>query len=161
MRVLNFESKMGRLAREIEEASFQGREVDIAYLHDKLNSEFSRKQISDWASNLTKRGYLEKLGTGKYRASRKLHDLAGRESKEPSAETRKTERIIIRKKSPEKAVRTGEERHEVDLTRFINLVQRLEACLDRLESITARFYDQAELEKAVSVMEKALVRFRT
>jgi len=59
MRSMNPESNMGRLAREIEEVSFTGQEVDIGYLHQKLGSEFSRKQVSDWTSNLRKRGYLE------------------------------------------------------------------------------------------------------
>lgn len=160
MRSMNPESNMGRLAREIEEVSFADQEVDIGYLHHKLGSEFTRKQISDWTSHLRKRGYLEKLGIGRYKATQQLHLTMGRDLNETLDQSRTTERIIVRKKRPKKAP-AAEEMHQVDLTHFINLVNRFGDSLNKLEDIISRFHDQAELQKAVDVMKNSLAQQKT
>ena len=70
--------------------------------------------------------------------------------------SKKPGKVVVRRKSQEHENETGKERHEVDLALLINLLERFEACLDRLDHITERFHDQAELQRAVEVMEKAL-----
>lgn len=158
MQGLNFESKMGRLAREIETASFQGQEVDIGFLQDRLGPEFSRKQISDWAAKLVKRGYLEKLGPGKFKAKPKLHQFAGRKSAQDEERPEESPAVIVRKKARAKRAEAGQAGHEAELTRLESLVQSLEACLTRLESITDKFQDRAELQELMDVLDKILAK---
>ncbi len=158
MQGLNFKSKMGRLAREIEAASFQGQEVDIGFLQDRLGPEFSRKQISDWAAKLVKRGYLEKLGLGKFKAKPKLHQFAGRKSAQDEAGPQESPAVIVRKKDRGERAEAGQAGHETDLTRLESLVQSLEDCLTRLETITDKFQDRTEFQEVMDALDKILAK---
>lgn len=159
---LNFESKMGQVAREIERASSHGRDADFDYLQKRLGQGFSRKEIADCASSLYKRGYLERLGHGKYKASQKLSQLAGRTGSAHSAEEHSKDSgqaapVIVRKKNREKA-EGAQYKHETDLARLENLLNRLEPCLDRLEKIAESLNSRAELQEVMDLLQKAVAK---
>jgi hypothetical protein len=162
MRGLNFESKMGHVAKEIERAAADGLDVDFDYLQERLGQELSRKEIADCASSLYKRGYVQRMGHGKYRASQKLHQLADKELGESLLEqTRPPEapaEVVVRKKSREEREVAAQEIQETDFDRLDSLLQRLEACLDRLERIAARLDKSADLQDVMDLMEKALAK---
>ncbi len=147
---------MGRVAKEIEEATSQGQQADIAYLYDKLGTKFTRKEIADCASSLFKRGYLERIGLGTYNAKQKLHHLVGRGFEKDVDKPKESPSIIIRKKSLDKRKEAEQEKYELDLASFNNLMQRLEDCLGRLEGVIDKLQNQAELEEALDMLEKAL-----
>lgn len=162
MRGLNFESKMGHVAKEIEKATSDDQDVDFDYLQQRLGQELSRKEIADCASSLYKRGYVERLGHGKYRASHKLRQMADRELEESLPEqaghAEASAEVVVRKKSRESSEEAAQELQETDFDRLDGLLQRLEACLDRLEKIAARLDKSADLQDVMDLLEKALAK---
>ncbi|MFO8033284.1 MAG: hypothetical protein R6U22_12165 [Desulfohalobiaceae bacterium] len=160
---LNFDSKMGQVAREIERAASNGRDVDFDYLQERLGQRFSRKEIADCASSLYKRGYLERLGHGKYKASQKLSQLAGRADPANSAEGHTEDSgqaapVIVRKKGREKPEEEAQHKHENDLAPLGDLLDRLESCLDRLEKIAESLNSRAELQEVMELLQKAVAK---
>ncbi|MFP4393302.1 MAG: hypothetical protein ACOC43_07115 [Desulfohalobiaceae bacterium] len=160
MKGLNFETKMGQVAMEIAKASTAGRDADLNYLQGKLGEGFSRKEIADSTSSLYKRGYLERLGLGRYRATQKLRQQTDREQEAAGQDGEPSAPVIVRKKSREKAEAGDVKRQESELDRLGNLLDRLESCLDRLENISLRLDSSEKLQGVMDSLQEALAKGR-
>lgn len=75
---LDLKTKLGQVIREFQRASYDCQDADIDYLQERLGSSLSRKEIASYASKLYNQGYLERLGSGRYRVTEKLSQLSGR-----------------------------------------------------------------------------------
>ncbi len=157
MQGLDFNTKLGQVAREIQRVSSNGQDTDLDHLQERLGEKLSRKDIADCASKLYRQGYAERLGFGKYRATDKLIQLAGKESEgslEQAEEAGKPAAVVFRKQSQEQAERAAKKRQEAELSRLGSLVDRLEAGLDRLQKVSERMAYNSELKKAMDLLEQ-------
>ncbi len=158
MQALDFTTKLGQIAREIQRVSSNGQDADLDSLQERLGEKLSRKNIADCASKLHRLGYAERLGFGKYRATDKLSQLVGKESEESLEQAEDAEKqpaVIFRKQSREQAERAAKKRQEAELSRLGSLVDRLEDCPGRLEKATERLAYNYELQEAMGLLEQA------
>lgn len=164
MQGLDFNTKLGQVASEIQRVSSAGQDTDLDHLQQRLGKKLSRKDIADCASKLFRLGYAERLGFGKYRATDKLSQLAGKESEgqpaEQAEDAGKPAAVIFRKQSREQAERAAKKRQEAVLVRLGKMLDRLEASLDKLENVSNSLNYNAELQEALDALKKALPRGR-
>lgn len=154
--MLNLESQQGRIARVLQKLSIYDTPVFLDDLLAEFETTLTKKQVADAVSHLIRRGYVERLGPGKYKTTEILNQAVATHKDDedqidaPIQEVREKP-VKIKRKSMEAS-------GKVDLIKLESFIERLEGAVERLEATAQKLQDHKEIQDALDVMEKALAR---
>jgi len=162
-KMLNLESQQGRVAKALQKLSYPDNQIVLDELATHFGPALSKKQVADSVSHLIRRGYVERLGPGRYKTTEMLNQAVETyrmdESKMDTLETpveaweeKDGENLVkIRKRSRESSA-------GIDPDNLEGLIDRLEQAVEKLEKTARDFQDYNELQDAMAIMEKALAK---
>ncbi|WP_045216148.1 hypothetical protein [Desulfonatronovibrio magnus] len=156
--MLNLESQQGQIARLVQKRSAHDAPVLLDDLAAELESTLTKKQVADGVSQLSRKGYVERLEQGKYTTTEILnlaveaYNANEGQMVEPSQENQE---------APLKKITKSEEVDaKVDLIKLQGLIQRLDGVVEKLEAATQKLQDHEEIQDALDVMGKALAKIK-
>ncbi|MFO7727600.1 MAG: hypothetical protein R6X11_04665 [Desulfonatronovibrio sp.] len=147
--MLNPESQQGRIARTLQKLSLHGTPVVLGDIVAEFENIFTKKQVADGVSHLIRKGYLERVEPGKYKATEMLNQGLG---------TYKSNEYTPVQESQEEPVKIRRPGMEVDLVKLEGFIERLERAVEKLETTAQKLQDHKEIQNALDIMEKALAR---
>ncbi len=71
--MINFDSHQGRVAKALQKMSYPDTQVVLAELAEHLEPTLTQKQVADSVSHLIRKGYVERLGPGRYKTTEILN----------------------------------------------------------------------------------------
>ena len=156
--MLNLESQQGRIAKALQKLSHPDKPVALDDLATEFEPALTKKQVADGVSNLIRKGYVERLGPGKYKTTEMLNqavEIYKVEEDKMDAPVQETleKPVKIRRKSREAG-------RQVDLSKLEGFIERLERAVEKLEITAQKLQDHKEIQDALDVMEKALARIK-
>lgn len=156
--MLNPESQQGRIARTLQKLSYNDSPVVLGDVVAEFETTLTKKQVADAISHLIRKGYVERLGPGKYKSTEMLNQTvetykADEAQADAPVQESQEKPVNIKRKIKEAG-------GEVDLIKFESLIERLERAVERMEKAAQKLQDHQEIQDALDVMEKALASRR-
>lgn len=154
--MLNLESQQGRIAKTLQKLSLNDSPVVMGDIVAEFETTLSKKQVADGISHLIRKGYVERLGSGKYKPTEMLKQAVGSYKAD---EDQMDVPVQESQKNPVSIRRMGRETGgEVDLVKLEGFIERLEKAVERLEATAQKLQNHKEIQDALDVMEKALAK---